>query len=84
MTPKAKLNALDALTKSKGWVLLRETMERELLAAAMAIAKNPEMTEKEVDFRRGSIWAAERLLHLPETLRRSVETELLLESGDDR
>ena len=78
---RAKLKHIDALTKSKGWEHLRQVMERELVSAAMAIANDPNMTEKEVDFRRGSIWAGRQLLDLPNQLRMRLEAEVALDSS---
>lgn len=74
-----KLKDLDALTRSRGWALLNEVMQEELIRAAMKIAEHPEMTEKEVDFRRGAIWAAKQLLDLPERLKQSLQMDLAVE-----
>lgn len=72
------------MASSKGWQLCVETMERELLAAAMHIAENPEMSSKEVDFRRGSIWAAKQLLELPKRLQARLETEIVMTRDDEK
>jgi len=77
---RAKLKHIDALTKSKGWQHIREVMQQELVSAAMAIANDPNMTEKEVDFRRGSIWAGHQLLDLPNRLRMRLEAEAALDA----
>ena len=83
MTPSLKqseddLKALVDLSQSKSWGVLRATMEREVVAAAMAIASNPSMTLDEINFRRGSIWAAQQLLALPERLISRLQAEVAL------
>ena len=62
MTPKSKIKAIDGLTKSQGWRVMREVMEQEILQAAMQIAETPSMPLDEINFRRGSIWAAKTML----------------------
>lgn len=83
MSPKASIQALEALVNSKGWQVIRTTMEAEIVEAAMAIANQAAMSQQEVDFRRGSIWAARQLLQLPERLKVQFETELALSTGTD-
>lgn len=80
---KADLTSLDALLKSKGWKLVQKVMEDEILQAAMQIAENPNMTEKEVDFRRGAIWAAKQLLEMPVRLQMKLTSEIALSPRDD-
>lgn len=82
MTPKTKAKALDALMRSKGWQVIAEVMAEEQVAAAMAIADNPQMTLDEINFRRGAIWAATQLQNLPERLMRRLEADIVL-TGDD-
>jgi len=84
MTPASKIKAIDGLTKSQGWNVLREIMEAEILQAAMQIAENSNMTLDEINFRRGSIWAAKTMLDLPERLRMKLEAETALTPRDDK
>jgi hypothetical protein len=84
MTPASKIKAIDGLTKSQGWNVLREIMEEEILQAAMQIAENSNMTLDEINFRRGSIWAAKTMLDLPERLRMKLEAETALTPRDDK
>jgi len=81
--PKSDLISLDALLKSKGWKLIQKVMEDEILQAAMQIAENPNMTEKEVDFRRGAIWAAKQLREMPVRLHMKLTSEIALSPKDD-
>lgn len=76
---KADLKAIQDLTKSRGWAIVREIMEREIVAAAMAIADNPTMTLDEINFRRGSIWAGKQLLDVPGRLTRVLEADVVLD-----
>lgn len=83
MSSKAKLKAVNDLTNSKGWAVVKEVMEQEVLQAAMAIAQSPQMSLDEINFRRGSIWAATQMLELPERLKMKLEAEDRLLPMDD-
>lgn len=83
MSPQSKLKAVDALMKSKGWDVVLEVMHEEILASAMAIADTPNMDLEEINFRRGSIWSAKRMLELPVRLRQKMEAEVALLNADD-
>jgi hypothetical protein len=82
MTPKSKIKAINDLTSSKGWLIIQEVMQDEILQAAMAIAETPSMPLDEINFRRGSIWAAKTMLELPERLRMKLEAEAALTKDD--
>ena len=83
MNPKASLNAIDALEKSKGWIVMRKVMEEEIVSSAMAIAESPTMSLDEINFRRGSIFAAKALLDLPSKLRSKFHAEIALGKDDN-
>ena len=83
MTPSAKLKAVDKLLNSKGWTVVMEIMHEEILASAMSIAETPSMELDEINFRRGSIWAAKQMLELPVRLRQKLEGDIALHSADD-
>ena len=53
MTPQAKLKAIKELTGSKGWAVLLDVMNDEILASAMSIAESANMDLTEINFRRG-------------------------------
>lgn len=72
------LKTLVDFVQSPSWSLLRETMQSEVVAAAMAIADNPQMSLDEINFRRGSIWAAKQLLALPERLIARLQAQIAL------
>lgn len=78
INPKTQLDAINQLTKSKGWQVIDDVMKEEIVSSAMAIADNPNMTLDEINFRRGSIWAAKRLLELPERLSAKLESDIAL------
>lgn len=84
MNEKARIAALEQLQRHKGWQILHETMEREIVTAAMQIAENPHMTQQEIDFRRGAIWAAKQMLNLPGRITNQLQTELALSPKDDK
>ena len=76
MSSKTDLKALDTLLASRGWAIIKERMDREVIEAALAIGKTVSMSMDEVHFRRGSIWAAQQLLVLPERLKAIIQSEM--------
>lgn len=84
MSTKSDLKAIEALEATRGWKVVREIMEQEIVQSAMAIADNPRMTLDEINFRRGSIFAAKALLEMPQRLRVRLENELALAPKDDK
>ena len=82
MKPNAKLKAVKEL-KSNGWRVMVEVMQEEILASAMSIADSAKMDVDEINFRRGSIWAAKQLLEMPIRLRVRLESEAALDAVDD-
>lgn len=83
MSVAQQIQAIDALRKSKGWQIVHRTMQDEIVAAAMQIADTPHMTQQEVDFRRGAIFAAKQLLELPQKLQNRLEAERMLSQDDN-
>jgi hypothetical protein len=83
VSAEGTLKSLDQLKNSRGWAYLRAVMEQEAVAAAMAIAENPKMTLDEINFRRGTIWAAKQLLDLPDKLALRLQNEVALTRKDD-
>tara|TARA_B100000902_G_C26481130_1_gene514823 strand:+ start:166 stop:444 length:279 start_codon:yes stop_codon:yes gene_type:complete len=81
MKPEAAIKALDSLRTGKGWAYLKAIMEKEVLHAAYQLADNPSMTEKEVDFRRGAMWASRQLIDLPDKAYARLEAEVALNSA---
>tara|TARA_B100000965_G_scaffold152990_1_gene127203 strand:- start:16137 stop:16403 length:267 start_codon:yes stop_codon:yes gene_type:complete len=82
MNSKAKLKAIDDLMKSKGWQILNQIMKDEIVSSAMSIADNASMDIQEINFRRGSIWAAKQMLDMPVRLRQKLEAEIALDTDD--
>ena len=82
MSDRGSLNAIETLEKSKGWTVMRKVMEEEIVSSAMAIAESPTMSLDEINFRRGSIFAAKALLDLPARLKSKLSAEIALEKDD--
>ena len=82
MSDRGSLNAIETLEKSKGWTVMRKLMEEEMYSSAMAIAECPTMSLDEINFRRGSIFAAKALLDLPARLKSKLSAEIALEKDD--
>ena len=82
MSDRGSLNAIDTLENSKGWTVMRKVMEEEIVSSAMAIAESPTMSLDEINFRRGTIFAAKALLDMPTKLRSKFEAEIALTKDD--
>tara|TARA_E500000081_G_scaffold113483_1_gene116140 strand:- start:1827 stop:2096 length:270 start_codon:yes stop_codon:yes gene_type:complete len=80
---KKQVKAILNLQSSDGWELIKKVMEDEILQAAMQIGENPNMELNEINFRRGAIWAANRMLELPDRLKIKLENEVALLQRDD-
>ena len=81
MKPEQAIKALESLKSSKGWEYISQVMKDEILMAAMQLSDNPNMSEKETDYRRGAMWAAKMLLNLPDSLIVRNQNEILLTSS---
>jgi|TARA_R110001592_G_C13050865_1_gene740138 hypothetical protein len=84
MSSRDKLKAINDLTRSKGWQVISEIMKEEILSAALAIAETSKMDIDEINFRRGSIWAAKQLLEIPSRLQVRLESDIALSDVDDK
>ncbi len=81
MTIKTDLKDLIELSESKGWAKINKVMQDEILTLALSMARSPDMTQQQMDFQRGAIWAAEQLLNVPERLIHKLQGELALEDA---
>lgn len=81
MSKKAEYNALQELKKSEGWQYIERVMQDELITVARMLAQNTTMTPQQIDFKRGSMWAADQLLNLPDKLLARLENEITLEEA---
>ena len=84
MNIKSKVKDIIELAESKGLSHVNEVMREEILTLALAMARTQEMTQQQMDFQRGAIWAAEQLLNMPERLIHKLEGELSLEEATSR
>ncbi len=73
--------SLTSLARSNGWDYIKQVMNDEILASAYHLAESPDMTAKEIDFRRGAIWAARQLLTMPEKLLLRLENDIMLDEA---
>ena len=72
------------MSESSGWATVNEVMKDEILQLALQMARSKEMSQQEMDFHRGSIWAAEQMLNLPGRLIHKLEGELSFEEASSR
>ena len=81
MTLKSDVKDLIQLSESRGWAKINKVMHDEMLQLALSMARTPDMTQQQMDFQRGTIWAAEQLLNVPERLIHKLEGEIALEQS---
>jgi hypothetical protein len=79
MTPQRKLEELRATKASLGWHLMAEKMREEIVQLALMLARTPGIPAERMDFFRGAIDAAEKLVNLPDALINLVENELIFD-----
>ena len=79
---RSDLLALTSLKTHRGWEIICETVRNEIVSAALQLADNPLMTEKEIDFRRGAIHAARSTVSALDALIALKENEILLMASD--
>ncbi len=84
MSSKRELKLILDLEKSDAWQYLTKIMQDEIVQAAMQMGEDASMTFDEVNFRRGAIWAANRMLEMPNRIKAKLEAEIALSSGDDK
>ena len=84
MTSKEKLRKLKELENSSGWNVLVDIMKDEIVQSAMQIAESPNMSLDEINYRRGSIFAAKRRLELPQRLAVHLENEIVMDDKSDK
>lgn len=77
----ADIRAMEALSASRGWQIIKESLEKDILAAAMSFADHALMSEKEIDFRRGAIFAARSLLTVDAAILARLQGEQLMASA---
>ena len=76
------LISMKELSRSRGWQIIKDNIQADIVAAAMSFADSALMSEKEIDFRRGAIFAARSLLTIDSALIARLEGELLLASAN--
>lgn len=81
MSTKAQIKHLEALMEHPGWQIMHEHMKADILSAAIQIAQNPNMPEKETDFRRGAIWAGNQLLTTPDRIVAKLRNDMAFEDA---
>lgn len=79
---ESNLRALRELKDSRGWAILMETAKSDILSAALQMADNPTMTEKEMHFRRGAISATRNFVNVVDLLIASAESDILIASAE--
>lgn len=79
MTPQEKIRVLDELMESPAWGLLEATMQDEILNAAYQLSANKPITADELHFKRGAIWAARRMIELPNQMKTLINNELIMQ-----
>lgn len=76
------LRSLREMRDSRGWAILKATAKEDILNAALQLSENPTMTEKEVDFRRGSIAATRQFVNVVDLLIAKAENDILIATAE--
>jgi hypothetical protein len=84
MNVKDKIKELKTISESQGWAVLHKIMEDEILLLALSMARSSQMTQQDMDFQRGAIFAAEQMLNMPTKLINKLEGDLLLTEAPSR
>ena len=83
MTKKEEARVLEELLSSNGWGILQRKMQVEILTAAYQLAENKQLSVDEINFRRGAMWAARRMIELPTNMKMLIDNELLMEAATE-
>lgn len=83
MTRQEEARVLEELLSSNGWGILQRKMQDEILSAAYQLAENKQLSVDEINFRRGAMWAARRMIELPTNIKMLIENELLMEAATE-
>jgi len=83
MKPKQAMKLVKELRESDGWKYLEEVMRDEILAASYAISDGNNMPVDEIHYRRGAIWAARKLVEMPNALEVKLEDAVRMEALED-
>lgn len=83
MTKKEEARVLEELLSSNGWGILQRKMQDEILSAAYQLAENKQLSVDEINFRRGAMWAARRMIELPTNIKMLIDNELLMEAATE-
>jgi hypothetical protein len=81
MTKAEEKRILEELMASSGWALLESKMKDEIVNAAFAMAENARLTVDEMNFRRGAMWAARRVIELPTNMKTLIDNDLLMDAA---
>lgn len=83
MSSITDLKALEDLRASRGWAIMRDRMEAEILQAARNLGNQIVLPPQAVDFQRGAIWAAGQLIEMPTRIIQEIQTDLTLAKGKE-
>jgi len=83
LTKQEEARVLEELLSSNGWGILQRKMQDEILSAAYQLAENKQLSVDEINFRRGAMWAARRMIELPTNMKMLIDNELLMEAATE-
>lgn len=76
--PDEAVKAIDEILSSLGWNLMKEYLKADAQKAVMDFGNNPNMSEQEIHYRRGTIYATNNFCSLPDKLRMFYENQTRL------
>ena len=83
MTPEQALKLVNDLERSEAWGYIKTVMQDEIILAATSLASQRNLPAQELHYQRGAMWAAQKLLQLPELLKANLEGDLLLQASKE-
>lgn len=83
MNAKEAHEQLVDLIQHPGWLYLEAIMQKEIVEAALQIAEPKPYSDQDLDFKRGALWAAKKLIELPARQKQVLENELLMEAAKE-
>lgn len=69
---------MTSLAKSDGWQIIRAQMEVELDIIIGRLSSSPELSESSLHHMRGLIYAAKKMLDLPEAVAQQINNSIIL------
>jgi hypothetical protein len=75
------IRAIAEVRQHPGWEHMRRIMQEEIQQATQALCSKSAMPNDELHFRRGALWAALKMVALPENIELRLRNDILIEKS---